>query len=39
MSRIPFQLQILFDRYELMNHMHALKRYLMLGQGDLIQVR
>ncbi|KAI9328032.1 Spc98 family-domain-containing protein [Zopfochytrium polystomum] len=30
-------LDILFDRYSLMDHFLALKKYLLLGQGDLIQ--
>ena len=30
-------LQIMFERYKLQEHLHALKRYLMLGQGDFIQ--
>ena len=30
-------LRILMDKYQLMNHLEALKKYLLLGQGDFIQ--
>jgi gamma-tubulin complex component 3 len=30
-------LGILLDKYQLMSHLEALKRYLLLGQGDFIQ--
>jgi gamma-tubulin complex component 3 len=30
-------LRLLLDKYELMDHLHAIKRYLLLGQGDFVQ--
>ncbi len=30
-------LDLLFGKYKLMEHMNALKRFLLLGQGDFIQ--
>jgi gamma-tubulin complex component 3 len=30
-------LALLKDKYKLMDHLRALKRYLLLGQGDFIQ--
>jgi len=32
-----YLLDILFTRYKLKDHLNALKRYLLLGQGDFIQ--
>lgn len=32
-------LQLLFDKFNLAQHINAIKRYLLLGQGDFIQVQ